>query len=195
MNVRRIGQAALVSCFSLVHGVAFAQSRLPAFRFDPGSVFRVVDLLPAGPVQSGQSGAIAIVNDPNGPDLAIFDIDGLAANTTFTIVMAQSPAPNALPTYLLSEFTTNDSGSAHVVLTTEIVNAYLGANPGRDLDLDGIPDGPAAGAVANGAITISLDFFRVYAADGNANVFGVSADDLSGAIVLTSERIPDSADF
>ncbi|MDD9942018.1 MAG: hypothetical protein OXU20_13315 [Myxococcales bacterium] len=150
-----------------------------------------VDLRPAGPVNIGQSGTVRIVSNPNGADLAVARIFDLAPNTTFTLVMAESDAPNALPHYLLAEFTTDADGDAVVVLATEIVNAYIGANPGQDADLDGIPDGPNAGAVANGAITISLDFFRVYAADGNANVFGVSPNDLSGAIVLTSDRIPD----
>lgn len=150
-----------------------------------------VELRAAGPVNNGQNGNVRIVNNPSGPDLGIADINGLAPNSTFTLVMAQSDAPNALPHYLLAEFSTNSEGDAVVVLATELVNAYIGANPSRDADLDGVAEGPAPGAVANGAITVSMDFFRVYAADGNANVFGVSPDDLSGGIVLTSERIAD----
>lgn len=150
----------------------------------------VIDLIAAGQGVPNASGFAIIFGDRDGDDRAIFSVSGLAPKNTFTLMMAQSPAPNTLPAYLLTEFTTGSDGTARFDVEAELINAYIGVNPSRE-DENGIAGVPGAGSIANGARTISMDFFRIYNAQGAANVFGRSADEPSGAIVLTSERIPD----
>ena len=154
----------------------------------------LLDLVSIGQGGPNASGNVLIFHDADGDDKAIINVRGLAARTTFTFVMAQSPNPNTLPIYLLTEFKTDRRGTATFDVEAELFNAFIGVNVNLE-DANGVADVGGAGAVANGASTISMDFFRVYNTNGNANVFGRSSDELSGAIVLTSERIPDESDL
>lgn len=138
------------------------------------------------------TGTAILFHDRDGDDKGIFSVSGLAPNTVFTLMMTQSPNPNTLPAYLVTEFRTDDYGKARFAVELEIFNAYIGVNLATQ-DANGVSNTPGIGdgAVANGAITISMDFFRIYNTNGNANVFGRSPNELAGAVVLASERIPD----
>lgn len=146
--------------------------------------------LESGGMTSDANGLIIVENHSAGPDSLLLQASGLAAHTRYTLFITQSATPGALPAQLLTEFTTDERGQGNVTLITEIGNAFASANQQLENE-QGVADSAGAGGIANGANTIALNWFRVYAAEGGMNVFGGSEDEQGGGLVLTSvEPLP-----
>lgn len=133
------------------------------------------------------SGLIIIENHDSTPDTLLMQVAGLKAHTRFTLFITQSADGGRLPAQFLSEFTTDRRGQANVTLITEIGNAFASANQSLENE-EGVADVAGAGGIANGANTIALNWFRIYAAEGGMNVFGGSEAENGGGLALTSEQ-------
>lgn len=133
------------------------------------------------------SGLIIVENNSSRADTLLMQVTGLAVHTRFTLFITQSADGGRLPAQFLSEFTTDRNGQANVTLITEIGNAFASANQELENE-EGVADVAGAGGVANGANTIALNWFRIYAAEGGMNVFGGSEAENGGGLALTSEQ-------
>ena len=138
---------------------------------------------------SGDNGAsgTAIVVNKKGPDDFLLVTYRLKAHTRYTVFLTENPKPGLLPAQFIGEFKTNRKGFGTLTLNAEIVQAFASANQSL-ADDKGVADVPGAGALANGANTIALNWIRVYLADGGGNVFGSSESKFGGGIALTSDK-------
>ena len=132
-------------------------------------------------------GQAVVVNNNRGPDIFILRVSGLQPHTRHTVFLTENQTPGFLPAQFIGEFKTNRNGYGQLYLNTEIVNAFASANQSL-ADDQGIADVAGAGALANGANTIALNWIRVYLAEGGGNVFGSSENDFGGGIALTSNK-------
>ena len=130
-----------------------------------------------------------MVLNKRGPDLFLLKVARLEPHTRYTVFLTEDQAPGLLPAQFIGEFKTNQYGYGRLYLNAEIVNAFASANQSLEDD-DGIANvpGSGAGAIANGANTIALNWIRVYLAEGGGNVFGSSEVDFGGGIALTSDK-------
>lgn len=138
---------------------------------------------------SGENGAhgTAVVVNKKGPDDFLLVSYRLQPMTYYTVFLTESQTPGFLPAQFIGEFKTNERGFGTLSLNAEIVQAFASAN--QELaDDQGIAAVRGAGAIANGANTIPLNWIRVYLAEGGGNVFGPSESEFGGGIVLTSQH-------
>lgn len=136
--------------------------------------------------ENGASGTAVIV-DKKGPDDFLLVANSLLPNTYYTVFLTENPTPGFLPAQFIGEFKTNGKGFGTLSLNAEIVQAFASANQSL-ADDQGVAAVQGAGAIANGANTIALNWIRVYLADGGGNVFGPSESEFGGGIALTSEK-------
>ena len=140
---------------------------------------------------SQAAAAVTVIEDKRGPDQLRFKAKGLKAQTRYTVFMAQSSTVGALPVQFLGEFTTDKKGRGQLNLTTEIIDAFATANQTLENNL-GLAATPGAGALANGANTIPLNYIRVYlgvsSPGGLQSVFGTSAKKPGGGLVMSTKR-------
>ena len=122
-----------------------------------------------------------IFNDERGTDLVRL----LCENMT---------PPGAIPVSFVGQLRADRLGIGRRVAELEFVNAFMGLNPSMDSGT-GVVDARGAGALGNGGLTVSLDYFRIYqgmpAIGAAPTVFGTAADPPGGVLVATSDRIPD----
>lgn len=137
--------------------------------------------------EGGAYGKAIVVSNNRAPDIFLLKVSGLEPHTRYTVFLTENPTPGFLPAQFIGEFKTNRHGFGRLYLNTEIVNAFASSNQSL-ADDQGVADVPGAGAIANGANTIPLNWIRVYLAEGGGNVFGSSEDDFGGGIVLTSDQ-------
>lgn len=140
---------------------------------------------------NGASGKVIIENELYGVDSFKLKAYGLNPNTRYSVFLTESPVPGALPAQFLGEFTSNKKGKGKFKAKTEIINAFASANQSEadDSGIANTPPPPPAGAIANGANTIALDWIRVYVIPpAGGNVFGGSENELGGPLVLTSDE-------
>ncbi len=140
---------------------------------------------------NGVSGMVIIEDRPYRVDSLKLRANGLNPRTRYSVFLTESPVPGALPAQFLGEFTANKKGKGKFKVRTEIINAFASANQSV-ADNFGIADilpPPPAGAIANGANTIALDWIRIYVIPPvGGNVFGGSEIELGGPLVLTSDE-------
>lgn len=132
---------------------------------------------------------VQVINRRQGPDSFRLLARGLKPRTRYTVFLTQSSTLGALPAQFIGEFRSNRFGNGELTLVTEIVNAFASSNQSLE-DANGVADQFAAGALANGANTIPLNFIRVYEARGTnvQSVFGGSDQEVGGGLVLASTR-------
>ncbi len=143
-------------------------------------------------------GQAMVINNPRGPDEFMIRLQGLPTSTRYTVFLTNSPTLGALPAHFVGEFTSAGlalgANGANGVFraSTEVINVFASHNAQLEND-QGIADVPAAGALALGANTISLNWIRIYLAEGNLSVFGTSENDVGGGLAFTSATpIPES---
>ncbi len=135
-----------------------------------------------------------IFNDEKGTDLVRMLCENMTPRMVYTLFLGQSATPGAIPVSFVGQLKADRQGTARFVAELEILNAFMGLNPSMDSGT-GIVDVRGAGALGNGGLTVSLDYFRIYqgmpAVGGSPTVFGIAADQPGGVLVATSDRIPD----
>jgi hypothetical protein len=131
-----------------------------------------------------------IFNDEKGTDLVRLLCENMTPRTIYTLFLGQSATPGAIPVSFVGQLRADRQGIGRLVAELEIVNAFIGMDSGT-----GVVDVRGAGALGNGGLTVSLDYFRIYqgmpAVGGAPTVFGIAADQPGGVLVATSDRIPD----
>lgn len=142
------------------------------------------------------TGTVTVFDNPTGPDNVAIQVQGLTPNTRYTVMLANSPVDGALPTQLVREYMTNNTGAATFTFKTEVTNAFSAANQMLE-NQQGVADVLAAGAFAMGANTIPLNWLRIHEADPTNNVglpatvFGASEYEMGGRHVMsTSQPLP-----
>jgi hypothetical protein len=151
-------------------------------------------------------GTARIINNRYGPDELLITVSGLPLPVTrYTVFLTQSATVGALPAAFLGEFSSSAycdgpyyfgcqpiAAAGTFSVTTEVANGFSGSNTTLTNAM-GIADVPGAGALANGANTIPLNWIRIYAASGTLGVFGGSENEVGGPLVLrTATAIPEN---
>jgi hypothetical protein len=136
------------------------------------------------------NGTATITSNPNGPDTLQLQVANLEPNQEHTVYLAASPQADALPVQYLGVFRTSVNGTGSFAAVTEVLDAYLAANPALADRTTGVAPA-AAGVLANGARAIPLDWIRIYraqpAAGGAATVFGKNGAEPGGAHLISTD--------
>jgi len=139
---------------------------------------------------SAGTGTATITSNPDGPDTLRLQVANLEPNQEHTVYLAASPLIGALPAQYLGFFRTAVNGAGSFSAVTEVMDAYLGANPSMTNTTTGIAP-PAAGVLANGALPIPLDWMRIHRAQPTAGsagtVFSKNGAEPGGVHLLSTD--------
>lgn len=136
--------------------------------------------------QGNPTGEVLIIDNPNAPDNFHLSVRNLKPNFRYTVFLGQSQTLGALPVEFVGEFSTDTDGRGTFHAVTEVINAFASANQVLE-DANGVADVLAAGALANGANTIPLNWVRIYEASGTISVFGGSEREIGGPLGPVSD--------
>ena len=141
-------------------------------------------------IRNGGTDTIAtarIIDNPDGDDALFIDAT-LQPGTRYTVFLGQSPTLGALPVHLVGEFQTDSTGRGFLAATLEVMDAFDSANP--SIEVGGVADQRGAGALANGAVQIPMDFIRIYAGDGAISVFSGGPAGTPGGPFIGASTVP-----
>jgi hypothetical protein len=140
---------------------------------------------------SAGTGTATITSNPDAPDTLQLQLANLEPNVEHSVYLAASPFIGALPVQYLGFFRTAVDGTGSFYAVTEVMDAYLGANPAMTDKVTGIAP-PAAGVLANGAFPIPLDWIRIYRAQpapgSVGTVFSKNGAEPGGIHLISTDR-------